>query len=131
MPIRLRYAIRAPAIAVLTCSLAALGGGCSEPVRVQSFLPGPHGSFTYSVRTNTVMPPNEDSGAETIRRYWLAQTLAAAGMCGGGYVIYNRQLVVPPQRVALPQTPPPPPLGPDNSLSYGDSGDVVYNGSCL
>ncbi len=130
MVIRLCCTVRAAA-ALLAGLLAALAGGCSGPVRVQSFLPGPDHSFTYSVRTNTVMPPNEDSGAETIRRYWLAQTLAAAGMCGSGYVIYNRQLVTPPQRVALPQTPPPPPLGPDTGLAYGNTSDVVYSGSCL
>jgi hypothetical protein len=99
--------------------------GCidNDRVRVQSFTPGPNGSFIYSAATNTVMTENDDGNAELIRRDWLAETLEANGLCRGGYVVYQRNLVIPPQRPAF-TTPP-------NDLAFGNGGDVVYNGSCL
>jgi hypothetical protein len=122
--------IFAPAICISALSLALFGCSVSnpvdlinDPVRVQSFTAGPDGSFLYRVHTNTVMTENEDGGAEEIRRDWLAQTLQAQGRCPRGYVIYQRSLVIPPQRVAYP--PPP------DELTFGNGGDVVYNGSCL
>jgi hypothetical protein len=114
---------------MLPFSVSALSG-CNDPVRVQSFTPGPAGGFTYSVQTNTVMTPNDDGGAEAIRREWLAQTLGAAGMCNGGYVIYRRNLVAPPQRPALA----PQPFTQANAysgLDFANTGYVVYTGSCL
>jgi hypothetical protein len=113
-------------------SLASLAG-CSDQVRVQSFSAGANGSFTYSAHTNTVMTANNDGAAEQIRRDWLAQTLEAQGMCRGGYVVYQRNLVVPPQRTALAGTPGSvvPPLAPTAPAYFGNGGDVVYTGSCL
>jgi hypothetical protein len=126
--------MRAPSIAsvLLPLALAALSGCVdTDRVRVQSFLPGPAGTFTYSARTNTVMSANDDGGAEKIRRDWLAETLSAHGMCNGGYVIFQRELVVPPQRPALgPSGASPPPI-PDSNLAFGNTGDVVYTGACL
>ena len=116
--------------ASLALSMIALSG-CNDPVRVQSFIPGPAGTFTYSARTNTVMSANDDGTAEEIRRTWLAQTLGAAGMCNGGYIIYRRELVVPPQRPAFGPTPANQPPSSDAGLAFGNSGDVVYTGSCL
>jgi hypothetical protein len=122
---------RALAVASLVLPLSAAWlGGCSDRVRVQSFTPSPAGGFTYSVQTNTVMTPNDDGAAESIRREWLAETLGAAGMCNGGYVIYQRQLVVPPQSPALA----PAPFNPANANSgadFGNTGYVVYTGNCI
>jgi hypothetical protein len=118
--------MRAPALAclVLSLSLATLCGCIdSDRARVQSFTPGPNGSFTYSARTNTVMTANDDGAAEQIRRDWLAETLEAQGLCRGGYVVYQRNLLVPPQRPAFSEPP--------NDLAFGNGGDVVYGGSCL
>ena len=103
--------------------------GCSGPVRVQSFLAGPNGSFTYRAHTNTVMTENDDGGAEQLRRDWLAQTLLAHGMCNAGYVIYDRYLDIPAQRPALIATPSP--ANPIAASYFGNGGDVVYNGRCL
>ena len=128
--------MRALAFAGLVCgtALAALAG-CADNagMRAQNFVPGPNGSFTYSARTNTVMTENDDGAAEQIRRDWLAQTLQARGMCRAGYVVYQRQLVIPPQQLALSATPgliaagisPAPPT------YFGNGGEVVYAGSCL
>jgi hypothetical protein len=122
---------------VFTClvsfgSFAALSG-CADSgaVRVQSFTPKANGTFVYSARTNTVMTPNDDGTAEQIRRGWLAQTLGAQGMCNGGYVVYRRQLVVPPQRPAFGPPPGNPAAEADADLNFGNDGDVVYAGSCL
>jgi hypothetical protein len=112
------------AIFVSSLSLAALCGCIdNDRVRVQSFTPGPGGSFVYSAHTNTVMTENDDGGAEQIRRDWLAQTLEAQGLCRGGYVVYQRDLLIPPQRPAF--------SGPPDDLAFGNGGDVVYSGSCL
>ena len=116
--------MRAPALAVSVASVAlAALGGCSGPVRVDSLIPGPGATFVYSARTNTVMTENADGGAEEIRRDWLAQALEAHGMCRGGYVVYQRDLVIPPQRAAFSGPPPGP--------NFGNGGAVVYSGSCL
>ena len=123
--------MRATALAPMVLALSVIAlGGCSERVRVQNFLPGAGGSFTYSVQTNTVMTPNDDGAAEVIRREWLAQTLGAERMCNGGYVIYNRQLVVPPQRPALTSAGYTP-ANADSAANFGNTGYVVYNGACL
>lgn len=120
--------MRAAVLGVLVSalSIASLGlGGCAfnDQVRLQSFTPGPDGSFVYSVHTNTVMTENDDGAAEQIRRDWLAETLDAQGSCRGGYLIHQRTLVTPPQRVAY--SPPP------DELTFGNGGDVVYSGTCL
>ncbi len=115
---------------VSAVSLAALGGCIdNDRVRVQSLSAGPNGTFTYSARTNTVMTENNDGAAEQIRRDWLAETLEARGMCNGGYVVYRRQLEIPPQSAAL--TAPSSPANPDPTSFFGNGGDVVYTGSCL
>jgi hypothetical protein len=117
---------------VSSVSLASLSG-CNDTLRVQSFSAGGNGSFTYNAGTNTVMTANDDGAAEQIRRDWLAETLEAQGMCRGGYVVYQRRLVIPPQAVALAGTPGSvvPPLAPTAPAYFGNGGDVVYNGSCL
>lgn len=109
--------------------LATLGGCSNERVRVQSFSAGPNGSFIYRAHTNTVMTENDDGGAEQIRRDWLAETLRAYGMCSSGYVVYDRHLDMPTQRLALAEA-----AGPANPVAdtyFGNGGDVVYNGRCL
>jgi hypothetical protein len=119
---------------VSSVSIGSLGGCVgNDRVRVQSFAAGANGSFIYAAHTNTVMTENDDGAAEQIRRDWLAETLEAQGMCGGGYVVYQRRLVIPPQRPAF--------IGAENSavsaaasdanLAFGNGGDVVYSGSCL
>ncbi len=118
--------MRAPALACLISALSlATLSGCidNDRVRVQSFTPGADHSFVYSARTDTVMTANDDGAAEQIRRDWLAQTLEAQGICRGGYVVYQRNLLVPPQRAAFGEPP--------NDLAFGNGGDVVYSGSCL
>jgi hypothetical protein len=133
MPTRVFHRMRARmgAPAMLVFSAATLCACIDhDPVRVQSFLPGPGSSFTYSVRTNTMLSANDDGGAEAIRRRWLAQTLGAQGMCNRGYVIYQRQLVVPPERSALVAQPFTP-ANPDSAADFGNTGYVVYTGACL
>jgi hypothetical protein len=124
---------------VLAC-FAALGSFCfltgcidNDLMRIQSFSPGANGSFTYAAHTNTVMTPNGDGAAERIRRDWLAETLEAQRMCNGGYVIYQRELVIPPQRPAFvgPESPVAAAVRPDADVAFGNGGDVVYSGSCL
>ncbi len=128
--------MRVPAFACLVsfASLASLGGCIdNDKVRVQSFSAGANGSFTYSAGTNTVITPNDDGAAERIRRVWLAQTLEAEGVCRGGYVVYQRRLVVPPQGTALAGNPGSinPAVAPTAPAYFGNGGDVVYTGSCL
>lgn len=119
-----------PACLVFAAALASLGGCIDrDHVRLQSFSAEPNGSFTYSVQTNAVMTANDDGAAEQIRRDWLAETLAARSMCNTGYVVYQRVLEVPPQRVALSAAPSP--ANPVATTFFGNGGDVVYNGSCL
>jgi hypothetical protein len=115
--------VSALSLSLVGCSVSNPVNLINDPMRVQSFTPGPGGSFQYSVHTNTVMTENEDGAAEQIRRDWLAQTLHAQGRCPQGYVIYNRWLVIPPQRAAY--SPPP------DELTFGNGGEVVYNGACL
>jgi hypothetical protein len=128
--------MRAPAFACLV-SFVLLPSltGCidNDKVRVQSFSAGANGSFTYSAGTNTVMTPNSDGAAERIRRVWLAETLEAQGVCRGGYVVYQRNLVIPPQSAALAGTPGSvvPAIAPIAPAYFGNGGDVVYSGSCL
>ena len=90
--------------------------GCiidNDRVRVESFTADTPATFTYSAQTNTVMTANDDGAAEQIRRDWLAEALAANGMCGVGYVIETRLFVQPSE-------------GP-----FGNGGDIVYTGRCL
>jgi hypothetical protein len=118
--------MRALALACLVSSLSLTTlSGCidNDHVRVQSFTPGANGSFVYSAHTDTVMTANDDGAAEQIRRDWLAQTLEAQGVCRGGYVVYQRNLLIPPQRAAFSEPP--------DDLAFGNGGDVVYSGSCL
>lgn len=87
--------------------------GCNDRLRVESFAVNPNGTFIFTAQTNTVMTPNDDGEAEQIRRDWLAETLAANGMCGVGYVVETRRLAEPPN---APST---------------NTHDVVYTGRCL
>ena len=93
--------------------LLLLVGACNDHVRVVSFEADPAGTFIFTAQTNTVMTENEDGEAEQIRRDWLAETLAAQGMCAAGYVIETRQFEQPWE-------------GP-----FGNGGDIVYTGRCL
>ena len=98
-------------VLVLAC-LAALAG-CNDPVRVENFTADTPTTFTYDAWTNTVMTANDDGAAEQIRRDWLAETLAAQGMCAAGYVVETRQFEQPWE-------------GP-----FGNGGDIVYTGRCM
>ena len=101
---------------VLIILLLLAMAGCiidNDQVRVESFTADTPGTFTYSAHTNTVMTANDDGAAEQIRRDWLAETLAANGMCGVGYVIETRRFEQPWE-------------GP-----FGNGGDIVYTGRCL
>ena len=89
--------------------------GClidNDRVRVDSFAVNPDGTFTFDALSNTVMTENDDGAAEEIRRDWLAEALASRGLCGAGYLIETRQLVVPPEPA-------------------GNTRDIVYTGRCL
>lgn len=85
----------------------------NDRVRVESFAPDSAGTFVVTAQTNTVMTANDDGEAEQIRRDWLAEELAAHGMCNAGYVVETRRLVEPPD------------------APLGNSHDVVYTGRCL
>ena len=100
---------------LLLASLLALAGcaGFTDRSRVDSMTRLPDGSFAYSVHTNTVMPPNDDSAAERIRREWLAGTLGFNHMCPNGYLVESRGYVV------------------DARGPFGNGGDIVYKGRCL
>jgi hypothetical protein len=90
--------------------------GCiidNDRVRVESFAADPAGTFVFAAQTNTVMTPNDDGEAEQLRRGWLAEQLAAHGMCNAGYVVETRRLVEPPDAPS------------------GNAHDVVYSGRCL
>ena len=103
--------MRAPALASLL-----LFAGCiidNDRVRIESFVADPAGTFVFTAQTNTVMTANDDGEAEQLRRDWLAEELAAHGMCSSGYVVEIRQLV------ELPNAP------------SSNSHDVVYSGRCL
>ena len=99
---------------VLACFFSL--AGCiidNDRVRVENFTSDPVGTFVFAARTNTVMTANDDGEAEQLRRDWLAEELAAHGMCGAGYVIETRQLVKPPD------------------MPSSNAHDVVYSGRCL
>jgi hypothetical protein len=101
--------------ALVLAGLVALAGCIidNDPVRVENFTADTPTTFTYDAWTNTVMTENDDGAAEQIRRDWLAETLAAQGMCAAGYVIETRQFEQPWE-------------GP-----FGNGGDIVYTGRCL
>jgi hypothetical protein len=121
----MRALLVASLLALAGCTYAA-GGACSyginmfpcsgftDRTRIESFAPGPNGTFTFSARTNTVMTENEDGSAERIRREWLAEALSANAMCQNGYVVDRRQIV------------PRPHQGP-----FSNTNDIVYAGRCL
>jgi hypothetical protein len=101
---------------VIVFLLLVAVAGCiidNDQVRVDSFTADTPSTFTSSAQTNTVMTENDDGAAEQIRRDWLAEALAANGMCGVGYVIETRRFVQPWE-------------GP-----FGNGGDIVYTGRCL
>jgi hypothetical protein len=100
-------------VRILAFAGLVLLGGCNDPVRVDSFVSDPSGTFVYTAQTNTVMTPNDDGEAERIRFDWLAEQLSDHGMCGAGYVIEIRRLV------DAPDTPP------------SNAHEVVYTGRCL
>jgi|SRR5579864_2519982 hypothetical protein len=96
---------------VLLCLLSLVG--CVGTARVEGFTAtGPH-SFLYSAHTNTVVTPNDDGGAERLRREWLADALGAHGMCSAGYVVDTRRYV-------------PDAIGP-----FASGGEILYSGRCL
>jgi hypothetical protein len=100
----------------LTLVLAAAAiplAGCANDVRIVNLVPGTGGTFSFSARTNTVMTENDDGAAERIRGDWLAQALAAAGMCRAGYVIDSRSFSQP------------------DGGPFVNGGDIVYSGRCL
>jgi hypothetical protein len=101
--------------ALVLAGLAVLAGCIidNDAVRVENFTADTPATFTYDAWTNTVMTANDDGAAEQIRRDWLAETLAAQGMCAAGYVIETRQFEQPWE-------------GP-----FGNGGDIVYTGRCL
>jgi hypothetical protein len=101
--------------AVVLASIIVLAGCIidNDSVRVESFTADTPRTFTYSAQTNTVMTENDDGAAEQIRRDWLAEALAANGMCGAGYVIETRRFVQPSEGL------------------FGNGGDIVYSGRCL
>jgi hypothetical protein len=101
---------------VLILASMIILAGCiidNDRVRVDSFTADTPQTFTYSAQTNTVMTENDDGAAEQIRRDWLAEALAANGMCGAGYVIETRRFVQPWEGL------------------FGNGGDIVYSGRCL
>jgi transcriptional regulator of nitric oxide reductase len=100
---------------VVIASLIAVAGCIidTDPVRVDSFNADPPQTFAYSAQTNTVMTANDDGAAEQIRRVWLAEALAANGMCPAGYVIETRRFVQPWEGL------------------FGNGGEIVYAGRCL
>jgi hypothetical protein len=100
------------AIACLVSLVGCIIIAGSDPVRVDRLTADTAETFTYSVQTNTVMTANDDGEAEQIRRGWLAEELAARGMCSAGYVIETRRL----EPTDIPSS---------NAL------DVVYTGRCL
>lgn len=103
--------MRALALACLVSIAGCIIG--NDPVRVESFVADPAGTFVFTAQTNTVMTANDDGEAERIRRDWLGEELAAHGMCGAGYVVDTRRLV---------EQPEPPPT---------NAQDIVYSGRCL
>lgn len=101
---------------VLAVACSVWLAGCiigNDPVRIENFVSDPAGTFVFTAQTNTVLTANDDGEAEQIRRGWLAEELAARGMCSAGYVIDTRQLVEPPHAVS------------------SNAHDVVYSGRCL
>jgi hypothetical protein len=121
----MRTLFLASVLALAGCTYAS-GGPCiygvnmfrctefTDQTRIESFIPGPNGGFTYSARTNTVMTENDDGEAERLRRIWLAQALSAYAMCPKGYAIDRQQIVPLPHR------------GP-----FSNTNDIVYDGRCL
>ena len=87
--------------------------GCVGSARIEGFTAtGPH-SFLYSAHTNTVITPNDDGGAERLRRRWIVDALGAHSMCPVGYVIDTRRYV------------------PDAVGPFASGGDILYSGRCL
>jgi hypothetical protein len=101
--------------ALVLAGLVVLAGCIidNDPVRVENFTADTPSTFTYDAWTNTVMTANDDGAAEQIRRGWLAEALAANGMCAAGYVVETRRFEQPWE-------------GP-----FGNGGDIVYTGRCL
>ena len=103
-------------VRILAFAGLVLLGGCiidNDPVRIDSFVSDPSGTFVFTAQTNTVMTPNDDGEAERIRFDWLADQLNAHGMCSAGYVIEVRRLADPPEAPSR------------------NAHDVVYTGRCL
>ncbi|HTT80661.1 MAG TPA: hypothetical protein VMF86_13360 [Stellaceae bacterium] len=87
--------------------------GCVGTARVEGFTAtGPH-KFLYSAHTNTVITPNDDGGAERLRREWIADALGAHHMCPAGYVVDTRRYV------------------PDAVGPFANGGNILYTGRCL
>jgi hypothetical protein len=91
--------------------------GCVGTDRHEGFAATGPSSFLYSARTSTVMTENDDGVAERIRRDWLAEALAANGMCAAGFVIDTRRFIPNPPTDAGPQ--------------FSTGGEIVYAGRCI
>jgi hypothetical protein len=102
-------------VLALLCLLPLIG--CVDTDRREGFAATGPNSFLYSARTSTVMTENDDGVAERIRRDWLAEALAAHGMCLTGFVIDTRRFVPNPPTDAGPQ--------------FSTGGDIVYSGRCM
>ncbi|HTV87818.1 MAG TPA: hypothetical protein VME41_02275 [Stellaceae bacterium] len=97
----------------LTLGCLLLLAGCVGSARNEGFTAiGPR-SFLYSAHTNTVITPNDDGGAERLRREWIADALGAHDMCPAGYVIDTRRFI------------------PDAVGPFGNGGNILYSGRCL
>jgi hypothetical protein len=99
-------------VLVLAVAAAPLVG-CANDSRVVNLASGAGGNFTFSAGTNTVMTENDDGAAERIRRDWLADALAAGGICRAGYVVDSRRFVQSAGGL------------------FANGGDILYSGRCL
>jgi hypothetical protein len=87
--------------------------GCVGTARVEGFTATSPQTFLYSAHTNTVITPNDDGGAERLRREWIADALSSHHMCPVGYVVDTRRYV--PDAVGL----------------FANGGNILYTGRCL
>jgi hypothetical protein len=95
----------------LVCLLSL--AGCVGTARVEGFTATGPDTFLYSAHTNTVITPNDDGGAEQLRREWIADALSVHHMCPAGYVVDTRRYV--PDAVGL----------------FANGGNILYTGRCL
>jgi hypothetical protein len=98
-------------VLILLCLLPLVG--CVGAARDEGFSATGPQAFLYSTHTNTVLTPNDDGGAERLRREWLVDALGAHGMCPAGYVVDTRRYV------------------PDADGRFASGGEILYSGRCL